>query len=116
MSTNLSSSAVHTLTAMGMVSSVMVHFHLDFGGPFLKYTFLVMIDAHMKQLEAIPLPVATSQLTIQQLQIIFTCFGLPDTVVTGNRTCFLSSNLNSFYQKMASTTGKQHCTIQPAMA
>lgn len=92
------------------------NFHLDFVGPFLKHTFLVIIDAHTKRLETIPLLEVTSRLTIQQLQLIFTHFNLSDTVVTGNRTCFASTDLNGFYQKMASTTGKQHCTIPPAMA
>ena len=70
--------------------------HLDFAGPFLNYMFLVMIDAHMKWLEAIPICGATSQLTIQQLQTIFTHFGLPDTVVTDNDTCFVSIEFEQF--------------------
>ena len=41
--------------------------HLNFAGPFLNYMFLVIIDAHTKWLEVIPLHGATSQLTIQQL-------------------------------------------------
>ena len=65
--------------------------HLDFAGPFLNYMFLVIIDVHTKWLEAIPLRGATSQLTIQQLRTIFARFGLPDTVVTDNGTCFVSS-------------------------
>ena len=38
--------------------------HLDFAGPFLNCMFLVIIDGHMKWLEAIPFCGATSQLTI----------------------------------------------------
>ena len=38
--------------------------HLDYAGPFLNCMFLVIIDAHSKWIEAIPLPAATSQLTI----------------------------------------------------
>ena len=70
--------------------------HLDFAGPFLNYMFLVIIDAHTKWLEAIPLSGATSRLTIQQLQTIFAHFGLPDTVVTDNGTCFVSSEFEQF--------------------
>ena len=58
--------------------------------------FLMVIDAHTKWLEVIPLRGATSQLTIQQLQTIFAHFGLPDTVVTDNGTCFVSSEFEQF--------------------
>ena len=58
--------------------------------------FLVIIDAHTKWLEAIPLRGAISQLTIQQLRTIFSRFGLPDTVVTDNGTCFVSSEFEQF--------------------
>ena len=62
----------------------------------LNYMFLVIIDAYTKWLEAMLLHGATSQLTIQQLQTIFACFGLPDTVVTDNGTCFVSSEFELF--------------------
>ena len=47
------------------------HLHLVFNGPFLSYMFVVIIDAHAKWLEVIPLPGAISELTIQQLLTIF---------------------------------------------
>ena len=58
--------------------------------------FLVVIDAHSKWIEAVLLPAATSRLTIQQLRTIFACFGIPDTVVTDNGTCFVSSEFEQF--------------------
>jgi len=70
--------------------------HLDFAGLFINHMFLFIIDTHTKWIEAAPLPVATSQLTIQQLQPIFTHFGIPDTVVTNNVTCFVSSEFEQF--------------------
>jgi len=73
------------------------HLHLDLAGLFLNHMFLVIIDIHTKWIEAALLPAATSQLTIQQLRTIFACFGIPDTVVTDNGTCFVSSEFEQFY-------------------
>ena len=53
--------------------------------------FLVVVDEHSKWIEAIPLPAATSRLTSQQLRTIFARFGIPDTIVTDNGACFVSS-------------------------
>ena len=96
MSTGSSSSTSCALTAMAWPARPWSRLHLDFAGPFLNYMFLVIIDAHTKWLEAIPLSGATSRLTIQQLQTIFAHFGLPDTVVTDNGTCFVSSEFEQF--------------------
>ena len=60
------------------------------------HSFLVIIDAHSKWIEAIPLPAATFQLTIKQLQAVFAQFGIPDTVVMDNGTCFVSSEFEQF--------------------
>ena len=81
----------------------------NWDGPFLNYMFLVIPDAHMKWLEATPLCGATSQLTIQQLRTIFARFGLPDTVVTDNGTCFVSSE----FEKFLSENGIHHRKTAP---
>ena len=70
--------------------------HVDYAGPFLGHMFLVIIDAYSKWIEAIPLPAATTRLTIQQLRTIFARFGIPDTVVTDNGACFVSSEFEQF--------------------
>ena len=64
--------------------------HLDYAGPFLGKMFFVLIDAHSKWIEAICTPSATSDVVIQELRTLFAQFGLPETIVTDNRSCFVS--------------------------
>ena len=70
--------------------------HLDYAGPFLNHMFLVLIDAHSKWIEAFPVNSATSKVTIQQLRTVFAQFGIPDSVVTDNGTCFTSAEFEEF--------------------
>lgn len=71
--------------------------------------FLVIINTHSKWIEAIPLPAATYQWTIQQLQTTFTHFSISDTIVTDNGTCFVSSEFEQFL----SQNGIQHRRSAP---
>ena len=71
--------------------------------------FLVIIDAHSKWIEAIPLPGATYQWTIQQLRTTFAHFSILDTIVTDNGTCFVSSEFEQFL----SQNGTQHQRSAP---
>ena len=73
--------------------------HLDYAGPFMGHMFLVLIDAHSKWLEVYQMSAATSNATIQRLRTTFAQFGLPDTVVTDNGTCFTSSEFAEFLQR-----------------
>ena len=41
--------------------------HLDYAGPFLNRMFLVLVDAHSKWLEVVPVSAATSTATIEKL-------------------------------------------------
>ena len=53
--------------------------HLDYAGPFLGHTFLVVVDAHSKWLEVFQMPAATSRATIQQLRTSLICPVWPTT-------------------------------------
>ena len=70
--------------------------HLDYAGPFLNHMFLVLIDAHSKWIEVFPVSAATSKITIQHLRTVFAQFGIPDSIVTDNGTCFTSSEFETF--------------------
>ena len=56
--------------------------HLDYAGPLLGRMFLVLVDAHFKWMEIIPVHAATSSATIEKLRILFATHGLPERVVT----------------------------------
>ena len=83
--------------------------HLDFACPFLGWMFLILIDAHSKWIEMYETASATSTVVMQELRTIFSRFGLPETIVTDNGTCFVSSEFKEFLQK----NGIQHITSAP---
>jgi hypothetical protein len=52
---------------------------LDFAGPFQGKTFLILIDAHSKWIEATCTPSTSSSVVIEELRTVFAKFGLPET-------------------------------------
>ena len=83
--------------------------HLDFAGPVNGRMFLVLIDAHSKWIEAFNTASATSTAVIEELRSLFTKFGLPETIVTDNGTCFVSTEFEDFLQ----ANGIKHITSAP---
>ena len=83
--------------------------HVDYAGPFQGHMFLVVIDAHSKWIEAWPVHAATSSATIEKLRTSFAQFGLPETIVSDNGTCFVSEEFESFLQ----ANGIKHVTSAP---
>lgn len=70
--------------------------HVDFLGPFLGYTFLVVVDAHSKWLEVCKMNSITTESTIKALRYMFCRFGLPKTLVSDNGTQFTSHEFSEF--------------------
>ena len=70
--------------------------HLDFAGPLFGKMFLVLIDAHSKWIEVFPTTGSTSAVVIDHLRTIFAQFGLPETLVTDNGSCFVSAEFSAF--------------------
>ena len=70
--------------------------HLDFLGPFLTHTFLVIVDAYSKWPEIIPMKSTTTHATIEALMPVFATHGLPVRVVTDNGPQFTSSEFADF--------------------
>ena len=70
--------------------------HADFAGPISGKMFLVLIDAHSKWIEVFPTDSATSSTVIHHLQSVFPQFGLPETLVTDNGSCFVSEEFCTF--------------------
>ncbi len=83
--------------------------HLDFAGPFENRMFLVIIDAHSKWIESFPTKNATSTVVIDCLRSLFARFGIPNTVVSDNGTCFVSSEFEAYLK----SNGIKHNTSAP---
>ncbi len=83
--------------------------HLDFAGPFLGKTFLIMIDAHSKWIEAVCTSTTSSSVVIEELRSVFARFGLPETIVTDNGSGFTSQEFETFLKN----NGIKHTTSAP---
>ena len=80
--------------------------HLDYAGPIESRMILVAVDSYSKWISAMVVCSATSNVTIEQLRMLFAEHGLPETIVTDNATCFTSAEFGLFIAK----NGIQHIT------
>ena len=58
--------------------------HIDFAGPFMGTSFLVIVDSHSKWLEVFEMSTTTTTKTITKLRDLFARFGIPEQVVSDN--------------------------------
>ena len=65
-------------------------FITDFAGPFMGSSFSVVVDAHSKWPELIPMASTTTEKTITELRKIFATHGLPEQLVSDNGAQFTS--------------------------
>ena len=70
--------------------------HADFCGPIEGKMFLLVLDAHSKWLEAVPMTTTTSAQTIAAMKNIFASHGLPVSLVTDNRPQFTSEEFETY--------------------
>jgi hypothetical protein len=83
--------------------------HVDFAGPFLGHMFLIVVDAHSKWPEVIPMQTTTSAKTIITLRNIFARNGLPEQMVSDNGPQFVSEE----FQKFVKLNGIRHIRSAP---
>jgi transposase InsO family protein len=83
--------------------------HVDFAGPFQGKYILVSIDAHSKWIEAVCTPTTSLSAVIEELRTLFAKFGLPESIVSDNGSCFVSEKFKSFLKR----NGIKHTTSEP---
>ena len=83
--------------------------YLDFAGPFLGKNILVSVDAHSKWIGAMCTPSTPSNCVIEELRTMFVKFGLPETIITNNGSCFVSEEFETFLR----SNGIRHVTSAP---
>ena len=70
--------------------------HIDYAGPFLGHSFLVVVDAYSKWPEVLPMASTTSLSTIRALMHLVAAHGLPDRIVSDNGPQFTSAEFARF--------------------
>lgn len=73
--------------------------HVDFAGPFLGQMFLIIVDAHSKWPEVIPMKSTTAECTIRVLRNLFSRYGLPHELVSDNGPQFVADEFKEFLMK-----------------
>ena len=84
--------------------------HVDFAGPFLGTMFLIVVDAHSKWPEMVPMTSTTTTRTIEELRKIFATHRLPEQVVSDNGPQFIAEEFKSVHDEQCHWA-HQICTI-----
>ena len=73
-----------------------VRLHVDFAGPFLGKTLMVIVDAHSKWLEASIVSSPSAEQALWVLRHVFSTHGLPEVLVSDNGSAFTSAQFQTF--------------------
>ena len=83
--------------------------HVDYAGPFMNKSFLVVVDAHSKWAEVVEMHQTTTERTIMALRRLFATHGIPEQIVSDNGPQFASSD----FAKFAASNGIKHTFSSP---
>ena len=83
--------------------------HVDFAGPFLGTMFLIVVDAHSKWPEVIPITSTSATRTIEELRKLFTAHSLPEQLVSDNGPQFIADEFRVFMR----SNGIKHIKSAP---
>ena len=83
--------------------------HIDYAGPFMGQSFLVVVDSYSKWPEVIATKSTTSLATINMLRSLFATHGIPDRIVSDNGPQFCSEE----FQKFCKMNGINHTRSPP---
>ena len=72
--------------------------HVDFTGPFMGKTYLLVVDAHSKWPEIIETSSTTTYKIIAELRKMFAAYGLPTQLVSDNGPQFTAKEFKNFLQ------------------
>lgn len=70
--------------------------YVDFIGPSINQTFLVVVDAYSKWPEVLRMSTTTGTSTINALRFLFSAYGLPEQLVSDNGPQFTSYEFKEF--------------------
>lgn len=73
--------------------------HVDYGVPFLRGFFLVVVDEKSKWLEVIPMSSTTAQATVDTLRSLFAIHSLPEEIVSDNGLQFYAQEFKDKIQQ-----------------
>ena len=73
--------------------------HIDYAGPFQGRMFFVLVDAHSKWPEIVPMSSTSSAKTIEVLRNLVVSYGLPQQIVSDNGPQFVSEEFSDFLKK-----------------
>ena len=77
-------------------SSPWQRIHIDFAGPFLDQTLLLMVDTHSEWPEVIPMKKIKKSTTIESLRTVFARNGIPEQIVSDDGPQFTSREFAKF--------------------
>ncbi|XP_076862347.1 TGF-beta receptor type-2 isoform X2 [Brachyhypopomus gauderio] len=83
--------------------------HIDFAGPFEDRMFLVVVDAHSKWPDVAIMRSTTTGKTIEQLEEMFSRYGIPEQLVSDNGPQFVAEEMEAFLKM----NGIQHIKSAP---
>ena len=75
--------------------------HVDFAEPFMQSMFLIVMDTFSKWPEVVVMNSTTTVRTIDELRVLFSCWGLPEQIVSDNGPQFKSEELEIFLRSYA---------------
>jgi len=67
----------HFILGVGLQPHGTIYTYVDFTGPFLGKHYFIIVDAHSKWPEVIPMNVTSAEKTVNELRKVFTTHGLP---------------------------------------
>ena len=83
--------------------------HIDFAGPFMNKSFLIVVDAYSKLAEVIEMKQTTTDRTIAALRHVFSSHGIPVQIISDNGPQFTSSDFAEFVKQ----NGIKHSRTSP---